>query len=106
MFRWLLSWLYHLWNGDGTPPRPKPPRRRPLSGFESLEDRNVPTLLPAGLIDVSFAAGLTNPTSMELALRAAVLAGTGTAGWRVAAAAAMLRNGPATEEQCHAARAR
>src|SRR5262245_40547825 len=63
MFRWLWSWLRWLW-GE-TPPRPRPPQRRGLSGFESLEDRNVPTVLPAGLLDLPVAAGMTNPTSME-----------------------------------------
>lgn len=63
MFRWLLSWWRWLWSE--TPPRPRPPARRPLSGFESLEDRNSPGLLPVGLLDLPFAVGLTNPTSME-----------------------------------------
>ncbi len=46
-------------------PRREARRRRPTA--ESLEDRRVPTTLPAGFAESAFASGLDAPTAMEFA---------------------------------------
>jgi glucose/arabinose dehydrogenase len=62
----LWKWLTAFWNSrPPVPARSATPRAR--VNLERLEDRTVPALLPVGLQDTPFVAGLSAPTSMEFA---------------------------------------
>src|SRR5262245_12835867 len=58
----LVNCLWSFFPRKTTPPAP---RFRPRC--EELEDRVVPTTLPAGFAESTFAGGLNTPTAMEFA---------------------------------------